>query len=274
MHTLPVQKNCCNPHLLSEGVSRCCLMWFLRGGSCTKLVRRNQLLHRCTNGPFTGHINQGAPGLGHCPESTVQRESHLTPVHWLKGTSIITVQHSVCHLLFSFPPPPPCVHSPSAVSALFSICISMVPLFSSFSSSPPPLPLLCYALHTFQPNRLPSGCCDLRRNVISSPAIGCAPFKSVLTVSYYIVYLPEGRCSCTLTTFKSVQSGATTGPCLASLICSDMWSIMSTVIPVRIGLRTRSRWRKLSQMLRCLRQEINSLALKYHKLVPSDSIPG
>lgn len=150
MCTLPEQKNCCNPHLLSEGVSRCCLMWFLRGGSCTRLVRRNQLLHRCTNGPFTGHINQGAPGLGHCPESTVQRESHLTPVHWLKETSIITVQHSACNLLFSFPPPPPRVHSPPAISALFSICISMVPLFSSSSSSPP-LPVLCHALHTFQP---------------------------------------------------------------------------------------------------------------------------
>lgn len=39
-----------------------------------------------------------ARDLGHCPESTVQRESHLTPVYWLNGTSIITVQRSPCHL--------------------------------------------------------------------------------------------------------------------------------------------------------------------------------
>lgn len=173
----------------------------------------------------------------------------------------------------SFPPPPPHVLSPSAISALFSICISTVLLFSSFSSSPPPA-VLCYALHTFQPNRLPSGGCDLRRNVISSPATGCASLKSVLTVSYYIVYLPEGGGSCALTTFKSARSRATTSPCLASLSCCDMWFIMSTVIPVRIGLRMRSRWRKLSLMLRCLRQEINSLALKYHKLLHSNSISG
>lgn len=93
---------CCHPHLLSEGVSTCWLMWFLRSRSCSGLVGRNQLWHSCTNGPFTGQINQAAPGLGHCPESTVWKESHLTPVHWLKGASIITVQHSPCHLLFLF----------------------------------------------------------------------------------------------------------------------------------------------------------------------------
>lgn len=74
-------------------------MWFPCGGSSTGLVGRNQLWHGCTNRPLTGQINQAAPGLVHCPESTVRRESHLTPVHWLKGASIITVQHSPCHLL-------------------------------------------------------------------------------------------------------------------------------------------------------------------------------
>lgn len=143
MRTLPEQKNCCHPHLLSEGVSRCCLMWFLRGGSCTRLVRRNQLLHRCTNGPFTGHINQGAPGLGHCPESTVQRESHLTPVHWLKETSIITVQHSACNLLFFF------LHLlPVFILLLLSLHCS--PFVSAWFPFSPPSPVLllfpCYAM--------------------------------------------------------------------------------------------------------------------------------
>ncbi len=124
-----------------------------------------------------------------------------------------------------------------------------------FSNSPPRL-MLCYYLHTLQLNRLPSGGCDLRRNVISSPAIGCAPLKSVVTVSYYIVYLPEGKGSRSLTVFKSARSGATTSPRIASL----SWYIVrfvSTVIPLRIGLRMRTRWRKLSWMLRCLWQGIN-----------------
>lgn len=43
----------------------------------------------------------------------------------------------------------------------------------------------------------------MRRNVMSSPAIGRASLKSVVTVSYYIVYLPKGRGSRTLTVFKS-----------------------------------------------------------------------
>lgn len=54
------------------------------------------------------------------------------------------------------------------------------------------------------------------RNVISSAAIGCAPHKSVVTVSYYIVYLPEGGGSRALTTFKSARSGGTASPHVAS----------------------------------------------------------
>ena len=57
----------------------------------------------------------------------------------------------------------------------------------------------------------------MRRNVMSSPAIGCASHKSVVTVSYYIVYLPKGGGSRTLTVFKSARSGATTSQRIASL---------------------------------------------------------
>lgn len=98
------------------------LVWFLRSGSCSGLVGRNQLWHSCTNGPFTGQINQAAPSLGNCPESTVWRESHLTPVHWLKGASIITAQHSPCHLLF--------------------LCLCLLPLLSLLLSSLSGSPLL------------------------------------------------------------------------------------------------------------------------------------
>lgn len=221
-------------------------MWFLCGGSCTGLVGRNQLWHGCTNGPLTGQINQAAPGLGHCPESTVRRESHLTPVHWLKGASIITVQHSPCHLLFLF-----LRLLPILFLLLPSLpCSPLVPAWFLFSPPSPVLLLLSCSATPLQPNRLPSGGCDLRRNVTSS--IGCAPLKSVVTVSYYIVYLTEGGGSRTLTIFKSAGSGETTGPCLASLRCYVVRFIMSTVIPVRIGSRMRTRWRKLSLMLRCL----------------------
>lgn len=202
----------------------------------------------CTNGPLTGQINQAASGLGHCPESTVRRESHLTPVHWLKGASIITVQHSPYHLLFLF------LHLfPILFLLLPSLpCSPLVPAWFLFSPPSPVLLLLSCSAAPLQPNRLPSLGCDLRRNVTSPPAIGCAPLKSVVTVSYYIVYLTEGGGSRTLTIFKSARSGATTGPCLASLRCYVVRFIMSTVIPVRIGFRMRTRWRKLSLMLRCL----------------------
>lgn len=76
-------------------------MWFPRSGNCIRLVGRNQLWHSCTSGPFTGQINQASPSLGHCPESTVWKESHLTLVEGLKGASIITIQPSPCHLPFS-----------------------------------------------------------------------------------------------------------------------------------------------------------------------------
>lgn len=207
-------------------------------------------------GLFTGQINQATPSLGHCPESTVWRESHLTLVHWLKGASIITVQHSPSHLLFLF------LRLLPLLFLLLSSLPCSPPLYyhgssfllpAMFFPSSPPLPLkLCYSLHALQHNRLPSGGCDLRRNVISSPAIGSAPLKSVVTVSYYIVYLPEGGGSRTLTIFKSARSGATTSPCVASLSWWVVQFIKSTVIPVRIGLRMRTRWRELSWMLRCL----------------------
>lgn len=194
-------------------------MWFLRSGSCIRLVGRNQLWHSCTSGLFTGQINQAAPGLGYCPESTVWRESHLTPVHGLKGASIITIQHSPCHLPFLF--------SSASSSCSFSSRhlgpvlrfyhhhFSFLPL-PAFSTSPSPR-MICYSLHTLQLNRLPSESCDLRRHVISSPLIGCMPLKSVVTVSYYIVYLPGGGSSRTVTIFKSARSGMATAPCLASL---------------------------------------------------------
>lgn len=154
---------CCHPHLLSAGVSTCWFMWVLRGGSCSGPVGRNQLWHSCTNGPFTGRINQAAPSLGHCPESTVWRESHLTPVHWLKGASIITVQRSPCHLL-SLPHPP--ALSPPVISALF--------LFPP-PGSPPPLVPRC-SLHAPQLNRLPSGGCGSEEKChIVSCCWPCAP---------------------------------------------------------------------------------------------------
>lgn len=56
----------------------------------------------------------------------------------------------------------------------------------------------------------------MRRNVMSSPAIARASLKSLVTVSYYIVYLPKGRGSRTLTVFKSARSGDTTSLCIAS----------------------------------------------------------
>lgn len=122
---------CCHRHLLSDGVSTCWLMWFLRSGSCSGLVGRNRLWHSCTNGPFTGQINQRALGLGHCPESTVWSESHLTPVHRLKGASIITVQRSPCHLFFLFLCLLPLLFLlPSSLS-----CPRLLP--SSFLFSPP-----------------------------------------------------------------------------------------------------------------------------------------
>lgn len=129
-------------------------------------------------------------------------------------------------------------------------------LFFAFSTSPSPR-MICYSLHTLQLNRLPSESCDLRRHVISSPLIGCMPLKSVVTVSYYIVYLPGGGSSRTVTIFKSARSGMATAPCLASLGWYILWFIMSAVIPVSIGLRMRTRWRKLSWTLRCLWQGIN-----------------
>lgn len=92
---------------------------------------------------------------------------------------------------------------------------SFLPL-PAFSTSPSP-GMICYSLHTLQLNRLPSESCDLRRHVISSPLIGCMPLKSVVTVSYYIVYLPGGGSSRTVTIFKSARSGMATAPCLASL---------------------------------------------------------
>lgn len=63
----------------------------------------------------------------------------------------------------------------------------------------------CALLPLSRPNRLASGDCDLRRNVTLSPTIGCAQLKSVVTVSYYIVYLTEGGGSRTLTIFKSAD---------------------------------------------------------------------
>lgn len=167
-------------------------MWFPCGGSCTGLVGRNQLWHDCTNRPLTGQINQAAPGLVHCPESTVRRESHLTPVHWLKGASIITVQHSPCHLLFLLLCLLPILFLSPRYGSSFLL------LLLQLSSSRALLPLS-------RPNRLASGDCDLRRNVTLSPTIGCAQLKSVVTVSYYIVYLTEGGGSRTLTIFKSAD---------------------------------------------------------------------
>lgn len=149
-------EKCCHPHLLAAGVSACCLMWFLRRGSCTGRVGRNQLWHSCTSGPFTGQINQAAPGLGHCPENTVWRESHLTPVHRLKGSSIITIPHSPCHLLFLFRLLSPPALSPSVISVMLSTAAFVSPLIlllAIFSSSPL---MVCCSLHALQLHRLPS----------------------------------------------------------------------------------------------------------------------
>lgn len=77
---------------------------------------------------------------------------------------------------------------------------------------------------------------------MSHHAIGCVPLKSVVTVSYYIVYLPERGSShiqiCSIWSPASHRA--------ASLGRFDVLFIMSTVIPVRIALRIRTIWRKLS----------------------------
>lgn len=169
-------------------------MWFLRSGSCSGLVGRNQLWHSCTNGPFTGQINQATPGLGQCPESTVWRESHLTPLHWLKGATIITLQHS-----------------PGLSFSTSSIIV------------PPPGCILLRSSSSFSPALVPlthSNLADCHQEAVIWGEMSYRPLllalKSVVTVSYYIVYLPEGGGSCTLTIFKSTRSTETTSPYLAS----------------------------------------------------------
>ena len=67
------------PNLRTAGVCECGLVWSLATSSSTGLGR-SRLWHSHTNGPFSGQINQTAPGLGHCPESTVWRAAHLTSV--------------------------------------------------------------------------------------------------------------------------------------------------------------------------------------------------
>ena len=267
---------CCHPRLLSEGVCTCWLMWFLRSGSCSGQVGRNQLWHSCTNGPFTGQINQAAPGLGHCPESTVWKESHLTPVHWLKGASIITVQHSPCHLLFLF----------LCLLPLFFLLLSSLPcsplsyhhgssfllLAVSFSSSPPPL-VLCYSSHALQLNRLPSGGCDLRRNVISSPAIGSAP-PQISCDSFLLHCLPAWRRRPPYFNYIQICS-----------ICSDHKSMRSFLkllgcVVYNVYCYSSEDWSENEDQMETVIIDVEmfmtrnkqGLALEYHKSLPSNSI--
>lgn len=253
-------------------------MWFLRSGSCIRLVGRNQLWHSCTSGLFTGQINQAAPGLGYCPESTVWRESHLTPVHGLKGASIITIQHSPCHLPFLF--------SSASSSCSFSSRhlgpvlrfyhhhFSFLPL-PAFSTSPSPR-MICYSLHTLQLNRLPSESCDLRRHVIVPPHWLYAP--QISCDSFLLHCLPAWRRKqsyCNHIQICSIWNGHSSVPSFFRLIyfvvynvccySSEYWfeneDQMEKVIMDTEMFMTRNK---------------QELALKYHKSqpLPLTSISG
>lgn len=133
---------CCHPRLLSEGVSTCWLMWFIRSGSCSGLVGRNQLWHSCTNGPFYWANQSGSPGLGPLPRK-----------HSLEGVSPYPCalaersQYYHCTVLtlsppLSFPLPPTPALSTPVISVLFYTSAIIVPLSSSWLYSPPVLLLL------------------------------------------------------------------------------------------------------------------------------------
>ncbi len=165
----------------------------------------------------------GSPGLGPMPRKHSLERVSPYPCALAERNQYYHCTALTLSPLLSFPlPPPPCSFSSCHLCPVLHLYHhGSSPLLSSWLYSPPlpppPHPLmLCYFLRALQLNRLPSRGCDLRRNVISSPAIGCAPLKSVVTVSYYIVYLPEGGCRHTLTIFKSARSGGTTSPCAAS----------------------------------------------------------
>lgn len=154
---------------------------------CPGLGRRNRLWHGCSNGPFTGRISQADLHLGLCPETTFVRESHLT-LHagWKEPVLSLysTHRHLPFLLLFLLLPSPPChVLAPAG----------------SF----PPLVLCLFSSHT-----------DYHQEAVSwgekwPSTAGRVPPKSVVTDSYYIVYLCESGGRRTLTIFKS---GATTSP--------------------------------------------------------------
>lgn len=149
------------------------------------LGRRNGLWHGCSNGPFYWATRSGRPALGPLPRKHSCEGVSPYPARWLKGASIITAQHSPRRLpfllLFLLLPSPPCpVLAPAR----------------ALSSSSCALPLL-------RPHRLASG------GEKWPSAAGRVPPKSVVTDSYYIVYLRESGGRRTLTIFKS---GATASP--------------------------------------------------------------
>lgn len=128
----------------------------------------------------------GRPALGPLPRKPSCEAVSPYPARWLKGASIITVQHSPCHLPF-----------------LLLFLFLPVPYLHQRGSSFPP-PVLC----------LFSSRTDYHQEAVSRgekwpSTAGRVPPKSVVTDSYYIVYLRESGGRPTLTIFKS---GATTSP--------------------------------------------------------------
>lgn len=125
-------------------------------------------------------------------------------------------------------------------------------LWSSSSSSV----LLC-SVHSLQINRLPSGGCDLREMSYCLLLSAVRPSNRLWQFSITLFTRLRARGRSPLTTFKSAWSGETRSLHGRASSGGHTWFIMSTVIPVGIGLRTRTTWRQLAWMLRCLWQGIN-----------------
>lgn len=126
--------------------------------------RRNHLWHGCSNGLFLDWANQsGRPALGPLPRKPSRGAVSPYPARWLKGASIITVQHSPCHL-----------------PLLLLFLLLPVPYLrqrgSSFPSS--------RALPLLQPRRLPSGGREPRGKV----AFCCWPRSTQISCDRFLLH--------------------------------------------------------------------------------------